>query len=82
MRKVAAVLLGALVLAGCSSRQSVAARSFTDGQNYALQHKSGTLASVCFSIYQHPNPPVPKGDNLKQWLSGCGSVFPRQFPYP
>jgi hypothetical protein len=65
----------ALGLAGCSSGEpSVAARSFSDGQNYASQHtKSGTAA--CFEIYQLPQVPVPKGDNLKQWLSGCISVF-------
>jgi hypothetical protein len=78
MRKGAVgVGLTALLLAGCSA-SSPTSSSFTDGRTYALQHKSGTLASVCFAIYMHPNSPVPKSDNLKEWLEGCGSVFPGQ----
>jgi len=77
------LVVAALFLAGCSTGQgsSPASSSFTNGRTYALQHKSGTLASVCFAIYQLPRIPVPKGDNLKQWLSGCASVFPGQAPH-
>jgi hypothetical protein len=64
------------MLTGCSASQR--SGSFTDGRNYGVQHKSGTLASVCFGIYQRPHVPVPKGDNLKDWLSGCLSAFPRE----
>lgn len=83
------LVLVALLLAGCATSQPGGVvrtverptRSFTDGRNYALQHKSGTLASVCFAIYQLPHVPVPKGDSLEQWLSGCASVFPGQAPH-
>jgi hypothetical protein len=71
--------LVALMLTGCSAREQ--SGSFADGRNYALQHRSGSLASVCFAIYQLPHVPVPKGDNLRDWLSGCISVFPGQAPH-